>query len=57
MHLSCIECSKAYGYKLPQVSPEAKAKAAEAKARGQDAFQRKDYQMAIDAYTQVFNTF
>lgn len=41
---------------LPQVSPEAKAKAAEAKARGQDAFYRKDYQIAIDAYTQVFNT-
>ena len=39
---------------LPEVSPEAKAKAAEAKARGQDAFHRKDYQMAIDAYTQVF---
>jgi hypothetical protein len=36
------------------VSPEAKAKAAEAKARGQDAFHRKDFQMAIDAYTQVF---
>ncbi|KAG2316182.1 hypothetical protein Bca52824_019304 [Brassica carinata] len=38
---------------LPEVSPEAKAKAAEAKARGQDAFYRKDYQMAIDAYTQA----
>ncbi|RID71111.1 hypothetical protein BRARA_C03069 [Brassica rapa] len=40
---------------LPEVSPEAKAKAAEAKARGQDAFQRKDYQMAIDAYTQAID--
>ncbi|CAH8305907.1 unnamed protein product [Eruca vesicaria subsp. sativa] len=40
---------------LPEVSPEAKAKAAEAKARGQDAFHRKDYQMAIDAYTQAID--
>ncbi|CAN6809440.1 unnamed protein product [Brassica oleracea] len=40
---------------LPQVSPEAKAKAAEAKARGQDAFYRKDYQIAIDAYTQAID--
>uniref|UniRef100_A0A1J3IBL2 Putative ankyrin repeat protein n=1 Tax=Noccaea caerulescens TaxID=107243 RepID=A0A1J3IBL2_NOCCA len=40
---------------LPQVSEEAKAKAAEAKARGQDAFHRKDFQMAIDAYTQAID--
>ncbi|RID81156.1 hypothetical protein BRARA_A03754 [Brassica rapa] len=40
---------------LPEVSPEAKAKAAEAKARGQDAFHIKDYQMAIDAYTQAID--
>ncbi|KAF8091886.1 hypothetical protein N665_0433s0051 [Sinapis alba] len=40
---------------LPEVSPEAKAKAAEAKARGQDAFHRKDFQMAIDAYTQAID--
>ncbi|KAJ8432791.1 hypothetical protein Cgig2_011714 [Carnegiea gigantea] len=39
---------------LPEVSPEAKAKAAEAKARGDDAFKRKDYALAIDAYTQRF---
>lgn len=36
-----------------QVTPEAKKKSLEAKARGEDAFKRKDYQMAVDAYTQV----
>ncbi|CAN8269680.1 unnamed protein product [Cochlearia groenlandica] len=40
---------------LPEVTPEAKAKAAEAKARGQDAFHRKEFQMAIDAYTQAID--
>lgn len=42
-----------YMLQLKQVSPEAKKKAAEAKSRGQDAFQRKDYHAALDAYTQV----
>ncbi|KAJ9185828.1 hypothetical protein P3X46_005415 [Hevea brasiliensis] len=37
---------------LPEVSPEAKRRAAEAKSRGDDAFIRKDYCMAVDAYTQ-----
>lgn len=36
-----------------QVTPEAKKKAAEAKSRADDAFRRKDYIMAVDAYTQV----
>ncbi|OMO96291.1 Tetratricopeptide TPR-1 [Corchorus olitorius] len=40
---------------LPEVSPEAKKKAAEAKSRGQEAFQNKDFQMAIDAYTQAID--
>jgi hypothetical protein len=35
------------------VAPEAKKKAAEAKSRGDDAYKRKDYHMAVDAYTQV----
>ncbi|KAF2599676.1 hypothetical protein F2Q68_00009985 [Brassica cretica] len=35
---------------IPQLSPEAKGKGTEAKARGQDAFH-----IPIDAYTQVFN--
>lgn len=35
------------------MTPEAKKKAAEAKSRGDDAFKTKDYNMAIDAYTQV----
>ena len=35
------------------MTPEAKKKAAEAKSRGEDAFKRKDYHMAVDAYTQV----
>ncbi|KAL1561868.1 hypothetical protein AAHA92_04518 [Salvia divinorum] len=37
---------------LPEVSAEAKKKAAGAKARADDAFRRKDYMAAVDAYTQ-----
>ncbi|KAH0994642.1 hypothetical protein GBA52_018506 [Prunus armeniaca] len=41
---------------LPEVvTPEAKKKAAEAKSRGDDAFKTKDYNMAIDAYTQAID--
>lgn len=40
---------------IPQVSPEAKKKAAEAKSRGDDAFKAKDYYMAVDAYTQAID--
>ncbi|XP_023911039.1 uncharacterized protein LOC112022655 [Quercus suber] len=40
---------------LPQVTPEAKKEAAEAKSRGDDAFKRKDYHMAIDSYTQAID--
>lgn len=35
------------------MAPEIKKKAAEAKSRGDEAFKRKDFQTAIDAYTQV----
>ncbi|XP_041017619.1 26S proteasome non-ATPase regulatory subunit 10 isoform X2 [Juglans microcarpa x Juglans regia] len=38
---------------LPEVAPEAKKKAAEAKCRADDAFKRKDYHTAVDAYTQA----
>ncbi|PIA31497.1 hypothetical protein AQUCO_04900060v1 [Aquilegia coerulea] len=38
---------------IPEVTPEAKKKSLEAKARGEEAFKRRDYLMAIDAYTQV----
>ncbi|KAL2461026.1 Ankyrin repeat family protein [Abeliophyllum distichum] len=38
---------------VPEVPAEAKKKAAEAKARGDDAFKRKDYMTAVDAYTQA----
>nr|XP_010917583.1 uncharacterized protein LOC105042167 isoform X5 [Elaeis guineensis] len=38
-----------------EVTPEAKKKSLEAKARGEDAFKRKDYQMAVDAYTQAID--
>ncbi|XP_008802839.1 ankyrin-1 [Phoenix dactylifera] len=38
-----------------EVTPEAKRKSLEAKARGEDAFKRKDYQMAVDAYTQAID--
>lgn len=40
-----------------QVTPEAKKKAAEAKSRADDAFRRKEYSMAVDAYTQVCTIF
>ncbi|XP_050224541.1 uncharacterized protein LOC126674177 [Mercurialis annua] len=40
---------------LPEVSPEAKKRAAEAKARGEDAFKRKDFHLAVDAYTQAID--
>ena len=36
-----------------QVSPESKKRSLEAKSRGDDAFRRKDYLVAVDAYTQV----
>ncbi|KAK9292321.1 hypothetical protein L1049_020287 [Liquidambar formosana] len=40
---------------IPEVTPEAKKKAAEAKSRGDDAFKRKDYYTAVDAYTQAID--
>ncbi|XVF31096.1 hypothetical protein REPUB_Repub16aG0116200 [Reevesia pubescens] len=40
---------------LPEVAPEAKKKAAEAKSRGDEAFKRKDFHMAVDAYTQAID--
>ncbi|XP_022744477.1 ankyrin-1-like isoform X1 [Durio zibethinus] len=40
---------------LPEVAPEAKKKAAEAKVRGDEAFKRKDFHMAVDAYTQAID--
>ncbi|KAL9250383.1 Ankyrin repeat and SOCS box protein 3-like protein [Drosera capensis] len=39
----------------PEVSKEAKKKAAEAKLRGDEAFRRKEYMTAIDAYTQAID--
>ncbi|KAJ6918506.1 hypothetical protein NC651_012682 [Populus alba x Populus x berolinensis] len=39
---------------LPEVSPEAKERAAEAKLRGDDAFRRKEYLTAVNDYTQRF---
>lgn len=41
--------------KLPEVTPEAKNNAAEAKARADAAYRRKDYMTAIDAYTQAID--
>ncbi|KAL9320380.1 hypothetical protein ACSQ67_012219 [Phaseolus vulgaris] len=38
-----------------EVSPEAKKRAAEAKSRGDEAFHRKDHQMAVDFYTQAID--
>lgn len=40
---------------LPEVSPEAKKRAADAKARGDEAFKRNDFATAIDAYTQAID--
>lgn len=40
---------------IPEVTPEAKKKSLEAKARGEDAFKRKNYIMAVDAYTQAID--
>ncbi|XP_020540414.1 ankyrin-1 isoform X1 [Jatropha curcas] len=40
---------------LVQVTPEVKRRAAEAKSRGDDAFRRKDFRMAVDAYTQAID--
>nr|KJB82519.1 hypothetical protein B456_013G200300 [Gossypium raimondii] len=40
---------------LPEVTPETKKKAAEAKSRGDEAFKRKDFHMAVDAYTQAID--
>ncbi|KAH7864121.1 hypothetical protein Vadar_026028 [Vaccinium darrowii] len=40
---------------MPEPTPEAKKKAAEAKIRGEEAFKRKDYLMAVDAYTQAID--
>ncbi|KAJ4719683.1 Ankyrin repeat family protein [Melia azedarach] len=40
---------------LPEVPPEIKKKAAEAKSRGDEAFKQKDYHMAVDCYTQAID--
>ncbi|KAH1196032.1 Ankyrin-1 [Glycine max] len=40
---------------VPEVAPEAKKRAAEAKSRGDGAFKRNDHHMAIDFYTQKFD--
>ncbi|XP_030506464.2 uncharacterized protein LOC115721331 [Cannabis sativa] len=40
---------------LPEVTPEAKKKAAEAKSRGEEAFKRKEFDTAVDAYTQAID--
>ncbi|KAK6804778.1 hypothetical protein RDI58_002562 [Solanum bulbocastanum] len=40
---------------LPEVSPEAKKRAADAKVRGDEAFKRNDFATAIDAYTQAID--
>jgi hypothetical protein len=36
-----------------QIAPEKKQAALESKARGDEAFKKKDYMLAVDAYTQV----
>ncbi|CAI8615571.1 unnamed protein product [Vicia faba] len=40
---------------IPEVSPEAKKRAAESKARGDEAFKRNDHYTAIDSYTQAID--
>ncbi|KAM7469129.1 hypothetical protein LguiA_007312 [Lonicera macranthoides] len=41
--------------KIQEVTPEAKKAASEAKSRGDDAFKRKEFLTAIDAYTQAID--
>ncbi|KAJ4817345.1 hypothetical protein LUZ62_029911 [Rhynchospora pubera] len=41
--------------KVVEVGPEEKKRSMEAKQRGDEAFKRKDYQTAIDAYTQAID--
>ncbi|XP_058216372.1 F-box protein SKIP23-like [Rhododendron vialii] len=45
----------AFKQDMLEQSPEAKKKAAEAKFRGDDAYRRKDYLVALDAYTQAID--
>ncbi|KAI3932240.1 hypothetical protein MKW98_024960 [Papaver atlanticum] len=40
---------------IPEVTPEAKKKALEAKSRGEKAFKRNDIHTAVDAYTQAIS--
>ncbi|XP_068650270.1 uncharacterized protein [Aristolochia californica] len=40
---------------ITEVTPEAQKKASEAKSRGEEAFKRKDFLMAVDAYTQAID--
>ncbi|GMG99602.1 hypothetical protein Nepgr_001442 [Nepenthes gracilis] len=40
---------------LAAVTPEAKKKAGEAKSRGDEAFRREDFLLAVDAYTQAID--
>ncbi|KAH7852498.1 hypothetical protein Vadar_025557 [Vaccinium darrowii] len=45
----------AFKQDMPEPTPEAKKIAAEAKVRGDDAYRRKDYLVALDAYTQAID--
>ncbi|KAK9140322.1 hypothetical protein Scep_010003 [Stephania cephalantha] len=49
------EKSRSSEQDISEVTPESKKKSLEAKARGEDAFKRKNYCMAIDAYTQAID--
>ncbi|KAG6514691.1 hypothetical protein ZIOFF_025061 [Zingiber officinale] len=40
---------------IVEVTPEAKKRSLEAKSRGDDAFRKKDYLLAVDAYTQAID--
>ncbi|KAK7274682.1 hypothetical protein RIF29_15779 [Crotalaria pallida] len=40
---------------VPEVAPEVKKRAAEAKSRGDDVFKSKDFHTAIDSYTQAID--
>lgn len=40
---------------MPEVTPEARKRASEAKARGDEAFKRKDFSLAVDAYSQAID--
>ncbi|XP_071932175.1 uncharacterized protein [Coffea arabica] len=49
------QVNKQKAVSAPEVTPETRKKASEAKARGDEAFKRKDFSLAVDAYSQAID--